>query len=76
MHSLLLFGKHENCELKKALSQSSISRVSGEDEFKKINAQLRYHFKIDPDLLSDEDWLKRWDELKFAIEEESKRNTF
>jgi hypothetical protein len=47
--------------------------VKGEDLIRKINAMLRYHFKIDPDLLDDEDWLLRWRELQWVLNFEKER---
>lgn len=75
MYRVLLFSKHERLEVKKGLSQSSISTDDTEDEIRKVNALLRFYFKIDPEVLDDEDWLKRWDELKFALKFEGDRNS-
>ena len=33
---------------------------------------LRYHFKIDPDTLSDEDFSMRWHELVWVLKNQSK----
>lgn len=40
-----------------------------------MEALLRFHFKIDPDELSDEDFAMRWGELLFALDHEAKRTT-
>lgn len=75
MYRLLLLSQYERLEVKKGLSQSSISTDDTEDEIRKVNALLRFYFKIDPEVLDDEDWLKRWDELKFALKFEGDRNS-
>lgn len=71
---MLLSRKNERLTSKKGISQSSISNDDNEDEVKKVNALLRFYFKIDPSELSDEDWFNRWDELKFALKFEGNRN--
>ncbi len=38
-----------------------------DSEIRQINALLRYHFKIDPDILSDEEWAMRWNELEWVL---------
>lgn len=38
-----------------------------------MNALLRFYFKIDPEELTDIKFAKRWNELRFALEFESKR---
>jgi hypothetical protein len=39
-----------------------------------IDALLRYHFHIDPDMLDDETWAMRWNELKEVLKFENERN--
>ena len=38
------------------------------DGLRKIDTLLRLYFKIDPDALNDDEWAKRWNELKWALE--------
>jgi len=38
-----------------------------------MNALLRFYFKEDPDTLTDEQFAKRWNQLKFALKFESLR---
>jgi hypothetical protein len=38
-----------------------------------VSALIAYHLKIDPDKLSDLEFSKKWQELKFAWEFENKR---
>lgn len=45
----------------------------GKDLLRKANALLRFHFKIEPEQLTDEQYSERWQELKFALHFESKR---
>lgn len=52
---------------------SPITKKPGKDVLRKVNALLRYHFKIDPEELTDEQYSERWQELKWAIDFESKR---
>lgn len=60
-------------DLKKALSQSVIDKKDGVNELRKIDALLRFYFKIDPDQLTDEAWADRWGELKYALEQDAKK---
>lgn len=39
---------------------------------RKVDAQLRYYFHIDPDTLSDDEWIERYEELVWIRKEESK----
>ena len=52
-----------------------IARKEGKDLLRKANALLRYHFKIDPEYLSDEQFAERWQELKWALEFETLRHS-
>jgi len=36
---------------------------------RRINALLRFYFKIEPDLLSDEEWGERWGELHWVLKD-------
>lgn len=47
--------------------------MAGSYEIRRINALLRFHFKINPDDLDDDDWAQAWGDLKFALEQEAKR---
>ena len=40
---------------------------------RKVNSLLRLHYKIDPEQLTDEQYSERWQELKWALDFESKR---
>lgn len=40
---------------------------------RKVDALLRFHFKVDPDTLSLEQYSELWQQLKFALEFESRR---
>ena len=50
-----------------------IAVKAGKDLLRKANALLRFHFKIEPEQLTDEQYSERWQELKFALHFESKR---
>lgn len=76
MYSVLSSDQDERGDAKKAVGQATLSEDDNEDEVRKINALLRYHFKIEPEKLNDRDWLARWAELKYILEFERKRNTF
>lgn len=40
------------------------------DHLRKMNAMLRFHFKIDPDALSDEEFAMRWHELVWILNQQ------
>ena len=63
----------ENRNVKKAIAQFQIKGGENTFEVGKINALLRYHFKIDPDKLNDNEWAKSWGELKYALNAEAER---
>lgn len=50
---------------KKKLKQYELTDESSEE--RQISALLRYFFKIDPDLLSDDEFYMRWGELKWCL---------
>jgi hypothetical protein len=50
-----------------------IARLEGRDILRKANALLRYHFKIEPEQLTDEQFSERWQELKWVLEFENQR---
>lgn len=50
-----------------------MSELDTEDEIRKIDALLRYHFHLDPSQLSDDEWAMRWNELKWVREQEAKK---
>lgn len=35
---------------------------------------MRYYLHVDPDKMTDEEWLRTWAELEFVREEEAKAN--
>jgi hypothetical protein len=41
---------------------------------RKIDAQMRYYFHIDPDSLDDREWTRRVKELDWVRKEEAKAN--
>ncbi len=41
-----------------------------------MTALLRYHFKIEPENLSDEEFIKLWNEYVFCTETEKNRQLF
>lgn len=43
---------------------------------RKINAQMEYYLKIDPDKLTDEQWAMKYQNLVWVRIEEAKRNPF
>jgi hypothetical protein len=47
--------------------------VQGADLIRKINGLLQYHYKIDPNTLSDDEWCWKWKELKWVLSFETKR---
>lgn len=44
------------------------------DWIRKVNAQLRYYFHLNPDELTDEEWAMAWKELEWVRSEEAKSN--
>ena len=46
----------------------------GAFEIGKIEALIRFHFKVDPTKLSDSELGKLWGDLRFCLEFENKRN--
>jgi len=50
-----------------------IATATGKDLLRKANALLRFHFKVDPEQLSDEQFSELWQQLKWALHFESKR---
>lgn len=48
--------------------------VEDEQPIRILDAQLRYFFHIDPDLLNDEQWAMRVQELNWIREQEAKQN--
>lgn len=52
-----------------------INKKAGLDILRKINALLRFHFKVQPELLTDTEYSALWQELKFALDFESRRNS-
>ena len=40
-----------------------------------MNTLMQYHLGIDPDLLSDEAWAEKYEQLKDIREKEAKANT-
>lgn len=43
------------------------------EEWRKLDAQLRYYMHVDPDVLTDEEWAMRVNELRWLREEEAKQ---
>jgi hypothetical protein len=41
-----------------------------------MTALIRFYFKEDPDALTDDNFAKRWNDLKYALHFESKENLF
>ena len=52
-----------------------INTGKNKDLFRKANALIRFHFKIDPDKLSDAEFSEIWQQLVFALDFESRRYT-
>jgi hypothetical protein len=40
---------------------------------RKVNGLLRFHFKVDPDQLTDEEYSEQWQQLKWTLDFESRR---
>lgn len=45
------------------------------DELRKMNALVRFYYKIDPSTLTDDEFAKIWGELRFALEFDDFRKT-
>jgi len=41
---------------------------------RQIDALLRFHFKIDPDQLDDDQWALRWNELEWVLKKMAESN--
>jgi hypothetical protein len=39
-----------------------------------VNAQLRYYMHVDPDLLSDDQWARMWQDLQWIRKREKKES--
>jgi hypothetical protein len=50
-----------------------IAKKQGKDVLRKVNGLIRYHFHVDPDQLSDEQYSEHWQQLKWVLDFESKR---
>lgn len=48
-------------------------KVAGAHEVAKVEAMIRFHFKVDPTTLTDDELGRLWGDLKFALEEEKMR---
>ena len=62
---------------KKALKRTKINASDDRiEETRKMSALIRYHFKINPDQLSDFEFAKLWNDLEFVLQYENKRMGF
>ena len=52
-----------------------ISSKKGNDILRKANALIRFHLKIDPDVLTEEKFSEVWQGLRYALDFESKRHS-
>lgn len=52
-----------------------IDTKPGRHFLRKVDALLRFHFKIEPTGLSDQQYSELWAQLKFALDFESRRNS-
>ena len=59
---------------KKVLKKFEINNEEGADEIRKMSALIRFHFKINPDDLSDSDFSRTWNDLRYCLDFENKRN--
>lgn len=65
------FSKSGGCEI---LDLSPAIKTGKDLELlRKVSALIRYHFKIDPDKLTDIEFSEMWQQLKYALHFESKR---
>jgi len=51
----------------------NINKAKGIDLIRKVSALIEYHFKIDPDSLTDLQFSEKWQRLKFALDFEDRR---
>ena len=51
----------------------AINAKKGKDLLRKASALIRFHFKINPENLSDAEFSELWQELRFALDFESRR---
>lgn len=59
---------------KKALSEFAIDlKNDNVDEFRKMSALIRFHYKVDTDNLSDNEFAKLWWDLRYCLDFENKR---
>lgn len=70
---MLRINRTKRGNAKKALGQFVINRKDKKDELRKIDALIRFHFKIDPDKLTDNKWAELWQQLQYALEQENQR---
>jgi len=51
-----------------------IDERSGYDEYSKMDAQIRYYFHIDPDLLDEDQYARIWNQCTWFVRTQSKLN--
>lgn len=50
-----------------------VASKAGKQILRKASALLEYHFKIDPDKLTDEEFSEKWQRLRWVLDFESQR---
>ena len=66
--------KSKTRPFKKNLSRWQLDEREQADELRKMNALLRYHFKLDPDELDDNEFAMRWNELDWILKKMNSLN--
>lgn len=67
--------KLESKEIPENRQTGGLQLMEGSYEIRQVNALLRFHFKLDPDKLNDDEWAEAWADLKYALKCEAKRLT-
>lgn len=55
--------------------KAAIPDKKGKDLPRKISALLRFHFKVNPDDLTDSEYSELWQQLQWVLNFESRRNS-
>ena len=63
----------QNVVTKKVIKRTEINKADGYDETRKMSALIRFHLGIDASNLSDFEFAKIWNDLKFALNFENER---
>lgn len=55
------------------IARTVVEKDDGKDELRKVSTLIRHYLHIEPDSLSDEQWVMRWNEVKWLMEWQDKK---